>query len=46
MYVKPQLGYHNYAWNLFAFYNQVFRNSGYIDIQTVGVAATYNIRFK
>jgi hypothetical protein len=46
MYVKPQLGYHNYDWNLFAFYNQVFRNSGNIDIQTVGVAATYNIRFK
>ena len=46
LYVKPQLGYHNYDWNLFAFYNEVFRNSGYINIQTVGIAATYNIRFK
>jgi hypothetical protein len=45
LYVRPQLGYHNYDWNLFAFYNQTFRNVG-VDIQTVGVAATYNIRFK
>jgi len=45
-YVKPQLGYHNYDWNLFAFYNQVFDKSPYIDIQTVGISGTYNLRFK
>jgi len=45
-YIKPQLGYHNYNWNLFGFYNQVFRQTGYIDIQNIGIAATYNIRFK
>jgi hypothetical protein len=44
-YVKPQVGYHNYSWNFYAFYNQVFLDKGYNDIQNVGVAATYNIRF-
>jgi len=45
-YVKPQLGYHNYNWNFYGFYNQVFQKTGYIDVQNVGAAATYNIRFK
>jgi hypothetical protein len=44
-YVKPQLGYHNYDWNIYGFYNQVFQKSGYTDLQNVGIAATYNIRF-
>lgn len=45
-YVKPQLGYHNYDWNIFGFYNGILRsdNSGG-NIQHVGVGATYNIRF-
>jgi hypothetical protein len=45
-YIKPQLGYHNYDWNLFAFYNDVFTGSGNIDVKNAGIAATYNIRFK
>jgi hypothetical protein len=45
-YVKPQLGYHNYDWNVFGFYNHIFRsdaNGG--SIPHVGIGATYNIRF-
>ncbi|MEO5943896.1 MAG: hypothetical protein ABIP30_02750 [Ferruginibacter sp.] len=45
-YVKPQLGYHNYSWNFYGFYNQVFLKTPSSDLQTVGIAATYNIRFK
>jgi len=44
-YVKPQAGYHNYNWNFYAFYNHVFLNDGFNDLQNVGVAATYNLRF-
>jgi len=46
VYVKPQIGYHNYDWNIFGFYNGVFRsdNKGG-NIQHVGIGATYNIRF-
>ncbi|UZD22026.1 hypothetical protein PBT90_00950 [Algoriphagus halophytocola] len=45
-YIRPQVGYHNYDWNLFAFYNQVFTSDPAADVQAIGVAATYNIRFK
>ena len=45
-YVKPQLGYHNYDWNFYGFYNQVFVGGGGVDLQNVGIAAVYNIRFK
>lgn len=45
-YVKPQLGYHNYSWNFYGFYNHVFLNKGFTDVQNVGVAATYNLRFR
>lgn len=47
VYIKPQLGYHNYDWNVFAFYNNIFRsdNDGG-SIGSVGIGATYNIRFK
>jgi hypothetical protein len=44
LYVKPQLGYHNYNWNIYGFYNHVFTDN--INVQNVGIAATYNIRFK
>lgn len=45
-YIKPQIGYHNYDWNLYGFYNQVFVGNNGIDLQNVGVSAVYNIRFK
>ena len=45
-YIKPQLGYHNYSWNFYGYYNHVFLNDGYNDVQNVGIAATYNIRFR
>lgn len=45
-YIRPQIGYHNYDWNVFAFYNQIFQSSPASSIQMLGVAATYNIRFK
>jgi hypothetical protein len=45
-YIKPKLGYHNYDWNLFGFYNQVFMGTGSTDVQNIGVGAIYNIRFK
>lgn len=44
-YVRPQLGYHNYSWNIFAYYNHIFRPETTIDIQSIGIAMTYNIRF-
>ena len=46
-YVKPQIGYHNYSWNYFAYFNGIFRstNSGG-NINHAGIGATYNIRFK
>lgn len=45
-YVRPQLGYHNYDWNVFGFYNNVFRsNTNGGNIESVGIGATYNIRF-
>lgn len=45
-YLKPQLGYHNYNWNFYAYYNNVFRgddDGG--SIGSVGIGASYNIRF-
>lgn len=43
--VKPQIGYHNYNWNFYGFYNHIFVGGAPIDIQSVGIAASYNIRF-
>jgi hypothetical protein len=47
-YIKPQAGYHNYSWNFYGFYNRVFsgNDEGALDVQNVGIAATYNIHFK
>lgn len=45
-YLRPQLGYHNYDWNIFGFFNNVFRsdvNGG--SLQNIGIGATYNLRF-
>jgi len=46
-YVKPQIGYHNYSWNFFGYFNGIFRsdNSGG-NINHAGIGATYNIRFR
>jgi len=45
-YVRPQVGYHNRNWNFYAFYNHVFNNKNYNDLQGIGVAVVYNLRFK
>ncbi len=45
-YIRPQIGYHNYDWNFFGYYNHVFRNDNVGgNIQHIGVGATYNLRF-
>jgi hypothetical protein len=47
VYVRPQLGYHNFDWNIFGFYNNIFRSDlNGRDIGTVGIGATYNLRFR
>ncbi|WP_178984978.1 hypothetical protein [Winogradskyella helgolandensis] len=45
LYVNPQIGYHNRDWNIYAYYQNTFAEND-IDIQSVGIGATYNIRFK
>lgn len=45
-YFKPQLGYHNYSWNFYAFYNHVVLGDNYGNVQNLGVGAIYNLRFK
>ena len=46
-YLKLPLGYHNYQWNVFGYFDNVFRNtSDGGNIGNVGIGATYNIRFK
>lgn len=45
MYVNPQVGYHNRDWNIYAFYQNTFTEND-LNLQTVGVGVTYNIRFK
>lgn len=45
-YVKPQIGYHNRAWNVFGYYNGVFRETAKGgNLQHVGIGVTYNIMF-
>lgn len=46
MYLRPQIGYHNYDWNIFGYYNHVLVADPSIDVQSVGIAVTHNIRFK
>lgn len=45
-YIRPQIGYHNYDWNVFGFYNGILRsdNNGGA-LHYAGIGATYNIRF-
>ena len=45
LYVNPQIGYHNRDWNIYAFYQNTFAEND-VDLQTVGLGVTYNIRFK
>jgi hypothetical protein len=46
LYFRPQIGYHNYDWNIFAYYNQVLISDPFNDVTSIGIAWTYNIRFK
>lgn len=44
LYLNPQIGYHNDDWNFFAYYQNTFAEND-LDIQVVGIGATYNLRF-
>ncbi|MFN3997963.1 hypothetical protein [Algoriphagus sp.] len=44
-YIRPMLGYHNYDWNVFAYYNHIFRPETTIDVQSIGLGITRNLRF-
>lgn len=44
-YIRPMVGYHNYNWNVFAYYNHIFRPETTIDVQSIGLAVTRNLRF-
>ena len=44
--IKPQIGYHNYNWNIFGYYDGVLRSDADGGtISSVGIGAAYNIRF-
>lgn len=43
-YLNPQIGYHNRDWNFYAYYQNTFAEND-VDIQVLGIGATYNIRF-
>lgn len=45
LYVNPQIGYHNRDWNIYAFYQNTFAEND-VNLQSVGIGVTYNIRFK
>ncbi|WP_262245457.1 hypothetical protein [Parapedobacter soli] len=46
MYVRPQVGYHNRLWNIFGFYNGIFRkDTNGANLQYVGIGTTFNIMF-
>lgn len=44
LYVNPQLGYHNHDWNFYAFFQNTFAKHD-VQVQSVGLGATYNLRF-
>lgn len=44
IYINPQIGYHNPNWNIYAFYQNTFAEN--INIRSLGIGATYNIKFK
>lgn len=43
-YLRPQIGYHNSDWNFYGYYDHIFTN--YNDVQSVGLGASYNLKFK
>lgn len=46
VYARPQIGYHNRLWNVFGFYNGVFREDAKGgNLQHVGIGTTFNIMF-
>lgn len=45
LYLNPQVGYHNEDWNIYGFYQNTFAEND-VNLQSVGVGVTYNIRFK
>lgn len=46
VYLNPQIGWHNYDWNVYGFYNHTFRdNANGGDVANVGIGVTYNLRF-
>ena len=44
LYINPQIGYHNRDWNIYAFYQNTFAEND-LDLRSVGIGVTYNIRF-
>lgn len=47
MYIRPQVGYHNRLWNIFGFYNGIFRSDVKgSTLQYAGIGTTFNIMFK
>ena len=44
LYVQPQIGYHNYNWNIYGFYNHIFYKENF-NVPMVGVTVSRNIRF-
>ncbi|MCG2612396.1 hypothetical protein LZZ90_12850 [Flavobacterium sp. SM15] len=45
LYLNPQIGYHNYDWNIYGYYQNTFTENNF-NLQSVGLGVTYNIRFK
>ncbi|WP_300565022.1 hypothetical protein [Flavobacterium sp.] len=45
LYVNPQIGYHNYDWNIYGYFQNTFTENDF-NLQSVGIGVTYNIRFK
>ena len=46
-FVRPQVGFHTDDWNFFAYYDYINSSAdGVSSLGAIGLAATYNIRFK
>jgi hypothetical protein len=45
LYVNPQIGYHNYDWNIYGYFQNTFTENDF-NLQSIGLGVTYNIRFK
>lgn len=44
-FIHPMVGYHNYNWNVFTYYNHILRPETTIDVLSIGIALTHNLRF-